>query len=422
VAPPVTRLLINLGDREKWRWCADWLAVWVAIMLPWSTSITVVLIGLWCIARLGVRDFTGVFREIGTFAGGLPVALWVLGMVGMLWAEVSWAERIDGLSTFHRLLAIPVLFSQFQRSERAVWVFLGFAASCTALLIMSWGLALIPGLSWRGRMRPFPGVPVKDYITQAHVFTLCAFGLCAAAMHLWRGGHRWGAIGLAMLACAFLANIFYIAPGRTALVTIPILVLLLAFLWFSWRGIAGALALASIVAVTVWYTSPSLQRRVAMVPQEVLTFDPQGAPTSSGERIEFWRKSIAFVADAPVIGHGTGSILDQFRRSVAGQTGIAAEVAANPHNQIFAMMIQFGLVGAVLLLAMWAAHLLLFRFASWPATIGLLVVVQNIVGSLFNSHLFDFVEGWIYVWGVGVVGGMVRQRKQDRMAPQSQCR
>jgi hypothetical protein len=62
---------------------------------------------------------------------------------------------------------------------------------------------------------------------------------------------------------------------------------------------------------------------------------------------------------------------------------------------------------------MWAAHLLLFRCAGWPATIGLMVVVQNIVGSLFNSHLFDFVEGWIYVWGVGVVGGMVLQRKKQ---------
>jgi O-antigen ligase len=281
------------------------------------------------------------------------------------------------------------------------------------LLIVSWGLALIPGLSWRGRDLAFPGIPVKDYITQAHVFTLCAFGLLEAARRAWSGGHRRGPIGLVALACTFLANIFYIAPSRTALVTIPILLLLLAFLWFGWRGLVGSVALASIAALAVWSTSPALQRRVAMVPQEILTFDPQGAPTSLGERIEFWRKSIAFIAEAPVIGHGTGSILDRFRRSVGGQTGIAAEVAANPHNQILAIMIQLGLVGAMVLLGMWIAHLWLFRHSTWPATIGLIVVVQNIVGSLFNSHLFDFVEGWIYVWGVGVVGGMVLQRKEQ---------
>jgi hypothetical protein len=33
-------------------------------------------------------------------------------------------------------------------------------------------------------------------------------------------------------------------------------------------------------------------------------------------------------------------------------------------------------------------------------------VVQNIFTSLFNSHIFDFHEGWMYVLGVGVAGGM----------------
>ena len=38
-------------------------------------------------------------------------------------------------------------------------------------------------------------------------------------------------------------------------------------------------------------------------------------------------------------------------------------------------------------------------------------MVQNIFSSLFNSHLFDFHEGWMYVLGVGVAGGMVLKAK-----------
>ena len=39
------------------------------------------------------------------------------------------------------------------------------------------------------------------------------------------------------------------------------------------------------------------------------------------------------------------------------------------------------------------------------------IIAQNVVSSLLNSHLFDFHEGWIYVLGVGVAGGMaLRQR------------
>ena len=55
---------------------------------------------------------------------------------------------------------------------------------------------------------------------------------------------------------------------------------------------------------------------------------------------------------------------------------------------------------------MWFAHLFLFRGNDLAAWIGLVIVTQNIIGSLFNSHLFDFVQGWVYVIGVGVAGGM----------------
>ena len=68
-------------------------------------------------------------------------------------------------------------------------------------------------------------------------------------------------------------------------------------------------------------------------------------------------------------------------------------------------------MGALLLIAMWTSHVRLFWARDFAAWIGLIVVVQNIVSSMFNSHLLDFTQGWLYVWGVGVAGGMVlRQR------------
>jgi hypothetical protein len=57
--------------------------------------------------------------------------------------------------------------------------------------------------------------------------------------------------------------------------------------------------------------------------------------------------------------------------------------------------------------------LLLFRGDGLAPWVGLLVVVQNIFSSLFNSHLFDFHEGWMYVLGVGVAGGMVLRARRD---------
>src|SRR5262245_61977648 len=149
---------------------ADGLVTAVAVSLPWSTSATGVLIVLWLLALIPTLDAASVRREVLSVAGGLPVLLWALGVIGMLWADVSWSERIAGLSGFHKLLFIPLLLAQFRRSGQAKWAILGFLASSVVLLIVSWALVLTPGLTWRGHKSL--GVPVKDYIMQSVIFAI----------------------------------------------------------------------------------------------------------------------------------------------------------------------------------------------------------------------------------------------------------
>jgi len=117
-----------------------------------------------------------------------------------------------------------------------------------------------------------------------------------------------------------------------------------------------------------------------------------------------------------VFGHGTGSIRAQFDLLAAGQSGMAGLSSANPHNQVLATAIQLGLLGALLLLAMWVAHLLFFFVPGLPAGIAFAIVVQNVISSQFNSSLFDFTQGWVYVLGVGVLGGMVVRESPYKQA------
>ena len=97
----------------------------------------------------------------------------------------------------------------------------------------------------------------------------------------------------------------------------------------------------------------------------------------------------------------------------------ASSVIGNPHNQTLNVAVQWGIIGVAVLYAMWTSHLLLFRGKDLANWIGLLVVVQNIFTSLFNSHIFDFHEGWMYVLGVGVAGGMVLKAQLPQLAAQS---
>ncbi len=89
-------------DRSSLATLADWAAVAVAVALPWSTSAVGVAIALWLVVLLPTLDLASVKRELATAAGGLPVVLWCLGVIGMLWTEVSWHDRFAGLDSFHR--------------------------------------------------------------------------------------------------------------------------------------------------------------------------------------------------------------------------------------------------------------------------------------------------------------------------------
>jgi hypothetical protein len=51
------------------------------------------------------------------------------------------------------------------------------------------------------------------------------------------------------------------------------------------------------------------------------------------------------------------------------------------------------------------AHLALLCDRMLIAWLGLVIVTCNVVSSLFNLHLFDFSQGWRYVFGVGLTDG-----------------
>lgn len=399
-----TRLVVKAFEIGRLERLADGLAVAVAISLPWSTSVTSILVALWLVALLPTLDAAGLRSALAAPAGGLPVVLWALGLVGMLWGEVEFAERVYIFGGFHKLLMIPLLILQFRRSEKGVWVIFGFLASCTALLTVSWVYKLFPNLPGHGT--PI-GVPVKDYIVQSGEFLLCAYALAHLAINSWQARRQALAVGLAALALIFLGNMVYVVASRAMLMVLPVLIVLLAWRRLGWRSGAALLATGLLLAVAAWSSSSYLRGRIDGIVKEVSLYENRGAETSSGYRLEFWKKSIEIIATAPLFGHGTGSTEQQFSRLANNSSEISAAVTNNPHNQTLSVGIQLGMVGAAVLFAMWFAHLVVFRGASSADWLGLGVVVETIVASLFNSQLFYFTPGWTYVFGVGVLAGMV---------------
>ena len=355
-------------------------------------------------------------RTLREPAAALPVLLWLLALVGMLWANVPWGERLAGFEGFHKLLVIPLLLAQFRRSERGIYVVYGFFVSCTAMLLASWGLMALWKLWWIYVPGKIPGLLVKDYIAQSTEFLICAVALLGvrgralACEREARGGRR------AARRSLFLGNIFYIAPGRTAL-----------------RGAAAAAASSSASAISAGRAccgaclaaARARRRRMGGVAAAARADDREhrrSARLSGRQRRLVVRHPARNLEE--VVRHHRGRAAHRPRHRLdpgavpprrGGRGRVRRSQSVNPHNQIFAVGIQLGMLGIAILMTMWIAHLALFRGGGLIAWFGIVVVVQNLASAPVNSHLFDSFHGWLYVFGFGVLGGMaLRERAGAR--------
>jgi hypothetical protein len=368
-----------------------------------------VFIVLWLLALVPTLNARAYLRSLNRPACLLPLLFFALAVIGTLWADSPWPARLHGINPVAKLLVIPALLYHFERSEKGAWVLVAFLVSCALLMVLSWIVLFAPALKLTATTND--GVPVKNYIDQSQEFALCMVALAPFAMSLYKQKRFALSAACALLMLGFFTNLAFVVSARSALVYIPVLLALFAFMHLNRRASAALFVGTVATAMIIWFSSPYLRGRITNIATEYQSYQ-QNMLSSTGQRLEYWQKSSKFFAAAPVFGNGTGSTKLLFERDAFGQTGLSADVIGNPHNQMLNVAVQWGLTGVAVLYAMWLAHLLLFRGYGLANWIGLLVVIQNIVSSLLNSHLFDFHEGWMYVLGVGIAGGMsLRERK-----------
>jgi len=393
-------------DPAAWITTSDIFMILVALALPWSTSLVAIFAVAALVAMAPFFDANAFLQSLKRPISIFPVSLFFLAVIGTLWSDAPWGARLYAVGPAAKLLMLPVLFYHFESSSRGLKVFTAFLVSCILLMVMSWIVAFDPRLALKSGAEY--GVPVKSYIDQSQEFALCAVVLAYPVITLLRAKRTWLAILLIAIALSFVVNMLFVSVSRTALVTMPVMLAVFAFLHLKWRSIVIIVSVAAVLGGIAWATSPQLRATSGRFLRDYQLYMERDEPTALGLRLEFWKKSLRFIAEAPVFGHGSGSTEGLFEQASVGPRVLAhGQVIRNPHNQTLNVAIQWGALGVIVLYAMWLSHLLLFRGDGLMAWIGLMVVVQNFFTSLFNSHLFDFNEGWIYVLGVGIAGGVL---------------
>ena len=391
-------------------------AVTTAFMIPVSTSGQAIALSfsvLFVVLTVERREW---LNTIATPAAAVPVILYLLMLIGMSWSPTPFAPG-GGVTHYAKLLLIPVTMACAFTSREALQIGYGFLAGCLVVLVLSFlsFFILLPP-PFRHAM---DGVPLKDNAVQSGCFALCAFALALGGVRVWVRGYRQRATAMIILALIFLADIFMIFISKTGVLMTVALVGLFVIHAGGWRRfLLVAAPVALVVAIALWSSAPA-HLRLAEIARDIHAVDGDkgsSEPTlSTASRLDFWSKAVEFIKEAPVFGHGTGSTKSLYQSLEATRPSPYGEAVPDPHNQFLAIAIQVGLAGGALLLIMWAVHFSMFIGRGFASAIGQAVVIQNFIGSLFNSHLSTVTQGMLYCLAVGLLGGLVQRARCGKL-------
>jgi len=377
-------------------------AVMLAVSLPFSTALDNILLGLMLLFWI----MAGNYREHWVKVRSNSVALVAIGFVGLIAIGLFYGEHSikDGLrysGKYADSLLVPILITLFDDTLWRRRARLALAIGLLLLLALSYLVAfgIIPPNPWmRGTMTD----PVVFKLSLTHGI-LMAFGAfffalraADAQQYSWR---------IWWLGCTALAvgNVLFMVPGRTGYV---VLVLLMLYLGYVWKRLPGLMlcGLGCAIAFALGImASTTLQQRIATTVQEFHQWQPASvSQTSIGLRLEFYRNTLAIIHEHPLVGVGTGGFPQAYKKRVAG-TGMTP--TDNPHNEYLNILVQLGIAGLVMLLALfwvpWRTASRLPTSLEQHLARGLVLTIA--AGCIFNSLLIDHTERLLFAWGLGIL-------------------
>lgn len=403
------------------RHCAIALGFALPISLAASNLLLALVLLFSLLAGAGPSLWSSVRRQ--------PAALLVLGFCTLVLLACSWgggspADQQLYLHKYLGLLLIPLLLPLFTAAHirrQALNAFLAGMGLTLLLSILLW-LGLLQDASPRllAHISQLQD-PQYDIAHNAVVFKLSIthgfFMAIAAYFWLLRWNEQksvWpGKVSL-LLAGLAATNVLLMIIGRTGYVVLAVL-----GAYFCWqygrvhlkgkeegkaRGKAPFLALAMILLLGLlgWQFSSNFQQRIDQAVAEARHWHPdQGDNSSIGLRLDYYRNTLAIIAEHPWLGVGTGGFPEAYQKQIVGT---AMAPSNNPHNQYLLTTAQFGLSGLILLLLL---HLSLWQAAARLSHTESLVLrgvlLAYLAGNLFNSFLFDASERLFFAWLMGLM-------------------
>lgn len=364
-------------------------AVLTAFVLPISTAALMISFTATVLCCL----LAGYWHEKYLILRHNPMALmfiifFALFLIGLSYTTVQWPLALHTLTKYSKFLLGFFLFSTFRHEKTAYFALFAFLLASSLTLLFS----LIKYFGHWDLLHRFAsdsGV-FKDHIFTGFLlaFTSYCFALFAFSMkNTW----RWLFAALFLLA---VYDVLFINISRSGYVVLFSLLLLLASQLFAWKGLLTGVLISIFLCGGLLFLPANFKERFNLMHSEITQYKHGSFDTSVGLRLEFYHNSMKLLKEHPWIGTGTGS----FAQDYLAVTPDKQFATRNPHNEYLNIAVQFGLLGLVILLAMFIVHAWIsFRLQGLRQYFAQAVLVSIAVGALFNSWLMDATQGCFYV-------------------------
>ena len=340
----------------------------------------------------------------------LPSTLLLLALLAWFTISLSWTvvdlpRAIADIAKYGKLILIPTMMVLLGSRREAL-----FALGCYAtaqLFVLFSSVLLSSGLElpWvLNQHRLSVGSVFTDYITQS-IMTATFAALCWVVRDSLPSARSWQRLILALLALLALFDTLYLMPGRTGWAVAAAMVALVAWWALPRRFRAAAVLAPVLIAGLLLATSDTGRARLIGIVTETNRFALQGAEnSSSGERLNFWRRSVESIQSAPWLGSGVGSWQTRYLELEHGKPPEFTRTTRNPHNEYLLVGVQLGVFGMLLFVAWIIATALDARRYDQPSARAITLMALSLaVAALFNSALFDSSKGSFYC----IVGGLL---------------
>jgi O-antigen ligase len=387
------------------RWALP-LARWAALVVVIGAGVTPPLLnialGVLVIAFFALPDWAARLaglRRQPMFAGwAVLVAVLVLAALWGLVRGVEPARVGMGLVGWRILLLIPLVLALFDEPQAQRHFAFGVVIFAVVGALGSL-VAIAVGFT---KIEPYPGVILRNQVTQAMIFAAGALiALALAALDQRLSPRR--RLVLALAGGLLLAVLVFLQSGRSGFVAFAAAAMAVLLVSLRGRQRIGALLALPLVIALLFAASPRLQERFAMGAREVRNVGQLTENTSLGIRVVIWQTTVELIEARPLLGYGLGGYAPAYAMRIAQKhtEGWRAIVTVDPHNQYLYVWAEAGLMGLLAFLG--------FLVALWrqrPPTpcgaIGVGLMLGWCATSLFSSHFQTFNESHLIAMFVGV--------------------